>query len=375
MRASNKKMLQLFPAFVIRVAFWTSGLAIWLGWLLGYMAIWIPADSWLWWVQLPAILQPYIAVALMPWVLVLAFYRKWRWTFPGILALILSFGTRGDWNEPPLKPSEGDLRLATYNFAYDYTPDLPIQNPAASVSVNPDVWALQEVYAWRGVRIGGESKMLITEYADLFRKSFAHEAVMIPENPIMTVYGMPVLAGKRVVADTMRVFPAPARHLTEEPLYSRTVMQFQGSPFVLYNVHFATLGLLKPWDHDWRLFKSFGGPLFYLGQFATAYRKHGAQLRYLLNRIHQEKIPVVLAGDLNSTPNQWVYHEIAKVLQPVEVRREAWFTASWPTERPLFRIDHVWVSQAFEPVAYEVLSLPYSDHLPVLTYLRWRSHP
>lgn len=83
----------------------------------------------------------------------------------------------------------------------------------------------------------------------------------------------------------------------------------------------------------------------------------------------------IVCGDFNDTPMSYVYRRMADGLQ--DAFRESGMGYSH-TFRGFFntlRIDYVLVSNAFEPLSYEVPEVDYSDHLPVVVQLRYsRSH-
>ena len=78
----------------------------------------------------------------------------------------------------------------------------------------------------------------------------------------------------------------------------------------------------------------------------------------------------IVCGDFNDTPMSYVYRRMAAGLQ--DAFRESGMGYSF-TFRGFFntlRIDYVLVSEAFEPLAYEVPEVDYSDHRPVVVQLR-----
>lgn len=82
--------------------------------------------------------------------------------------------------------------------------------------------------------------------------------------------------------------------------------------------------------------------------------------------------PVLICGDFNSLPRSVPYRLAAQRLQDVQRGRKVLQTFS--SNRPLVRIDHVFVSSHFETVAVAVprnaLTRVASDHLPLVAELR-----
>jgi endonuclease/exonuclease/phosphatase family metal-dependent hydrolase len=85
-------------------------------------------------------------------------------------------------------------------------------------------------------------------------------------------------------------------------------------------------------------------------------------------------LPVVVCGDFNATPVSPVYRALARGLRDVRVgvRRKV---GTWPSARPLLRIDHMFVSPEIRVLSCEVLqtaeSRVASDHLPLVAGLDW----
>lgn len=99
---------------------------------------------------------------------------------------------------------------------------------------------------------------------------------------------------------------------------------------------------------------------------------HKRQTTFILNRVKQVNHPVILLGDWNMKPgaNAWTrltYHLI-----------DAWQTMheepgfTYPSIAPRARLDYIFLSHHFYPVAAEVVhTVPKaSDHLPVLVTVK-----
>ncbi len=86
----------------------------------------------------------------------------------------------------------------------------------------------------------------------------------------------------------------------------------------------------------------------------------------------QETLPLIVSGDFNSTPHNWVYYGLADgLVDAFRVAGRGW-GATYHADFPVARIDHVLVSRAWKVVQAHVSKAPYSDHLPLVVRLRWR---
>jgi endonuclease/exonuclease/phosphatase family metal-dependent hydrolase len=85
-------------------------------------------------------------------------------------------------------------------------------------------------------------------------------------------------------------------------------------------------------------------------------------------------LPIVVCGDFNATPISPVYRALSRGLRDVRAgsRRRV---GTWPSARPLLRIDHMFVSPEFRVLSSGVTlsaeSRVASDHLPLVAELDW----
>ncbi|GAA4208780.1 endonuclease/exonuclease/phosphatase family protein [Microbispora amethystogenes] len=79
--------------------------------------------------------------------------------------------------------------------------------------------------------------------------------------------------------------------------------------------------------------------------------------------------PVIVAGDLNTTPSdlQMRALEAAGLTDPLRALGDP---PTSPADAPVRRIDHVLISKGLTVVAADVPRVPFSDHLPVVVRLR-----
>jgi endonuclease/exonuclease/phosphatase family metal-dependent hydrolase len=86
----------------------------------------------------------------------------------------------------------------------------------------------------------------------------------------------------------------------------------------------------------------------------------------------EKQVPLVLCGDLNSSPLSGVYRTLGREL--VDVQRGRTRRATWPSRLPFWRIDHMFVGPGLEvsscAVVDSVQARQASDHLPLVADLQ-----
>jgi len=86
-------------------------------------------------------------------------------------------------------------------------------------------------------------------------------------------------------------------------------------------------------------------------------------------------LPLIICGDFNATPLSWVYRALSRDLFDVQ-RAQATRVSTWPSLRPLLRIDHMFVSREFRVLSCaapcDATTRLASDHLPLVAELDWQ---
>jgi endonuclease/exonuclease/phosphatase family metal-dependent hydrolase len=93
------------------------------------------------------------------------------------------------------------------------------------------------------------------------------------------------------------------------------------------------------------------------------------QINAIIDYVQDIDIPVILAGDFNAEPDNYVVQELDKVFQ--RTCTDCPFTV--PEAKPIRTIDYIsfMPKGTFDVVKHEVIKEPYaSDHLPVFAILR-----
>ncbi|MFH1802933.1 MAG: endonuclease/exonuclease/phosphatase family protein [archaeon] len=92
-----------------------------------------------------------------------------------------------------------------------------------------------------------------------------------------------------------------------------------------------------------------------------------AQIEELIGIVREINTPVILAGDFNTFNGE---EEIEGLLRRAGLKHKFKMKGgrifTYPTHHPRRRLDYVLTSQGIKVKNYEVLKMPFSDHLPVM---------
>jgi endonuclease/exonuclease/phosphatase family metal-dependent hydrolase len=126
----------------------------------------------------------------------------------------------------------------------------------------------------------------------------------------------------------------------------------------------------------WANFETLTGPVHFFNTHLSLYRfERRKQLKALLGEdwlmaLPKEE-PVIFCGDLNAGPFSPVYRRLSRYL--IDAKKNAMHSGhsypTFPSRRPLFRIDHIFISKHFRTLKTVVPinknSRLASDHLPL----------
>jgi endonuclease/exonuclease/phosphatase family metal-dependent hydrolase len=116
---------------------------------------------------------------------------------------------------------------------------------------------------------------------------------------------------------------------------------------------------------------------FLLGKLGVSSAKRAPQAeavhRYVADH---SRYPIILCGDFNDTPISYSRHTIAEGLTDCFSKSGNGLGLSYNQKGFYFRIDHIFCSSHYEPLSCQVDSkIDYSDHYPVVCWLKKRNNP
>ncbi len=149
------------------------------------------------------------------------------------------------------------------------------------------------------------------------------------------------------------------------PIQQRVVLDVDGQPIAIYNIHLA-MPLSDAGRAQWRG----------LGELLLNYDEsiRNDQIRQLIALAKEETIPVIIAGDFNMSEWSLMYDILRDNFKDAYRWTASGLGATWPAGAseelpsilpPILRLDYVWLSDALTPLSAFVGPYLGGDHLPL----------
>lgn len=338
--------------------------------LVGFLARHIHPES-LWWPQLVAIGLPYLALGVVAATGIVAIARAWKLLVVHGLVLVLLVARFVPFASPASEPGDA-LALLSFNIGH-LEPFTTGQAQDVLLEVTDRFSA--DLYVFQDLLIRYRRReQRIVNYPELEARLNAVGVVPHAEAlPRIETTFQPVWARRSRVQllEEKRIKLATDDSVSMG--VTRVRFRWQGREAVLYNVHLRTFGERKPWSDPAR---NLASPAFwasYLRQYREAFIQRARESESIRKLMDEETLPLVIAGDFNSTVHTWSYHHLARGMQDAFVEAGKGHGLTYHARYPVVRIDHVLVSPHWEVYRAEVTPAPYSDHRPLQVTLGWRS--
>ncbi len=348
---------------------------------IGFAAVYLHPRPF-WWAQLVAILLPYSATGLA--MVSLPALLAGRWKLVAVNLFLLGLVAVRAAPESGVGAAEGDLALTTFNV-----PQADPNRAALGDSVvsfveraAPDLLLLQDtwVYTDRSSNHPDQAVQATQVVQRLPYRRLIPERVVPRKNWQRGGTGVPLFVRTPSSVVVQEIEEIALGGGPDGSMAIRIGFRWKGRNAVLYNVHLRSFGEAKPWyDPNFGFMKpSTWRP--YLRSYREVYAKRGEEVSQLAKRIEMEDEPVIVAGDFNSTVDNWSVRQLRRAgLSGKPARLDGFRSAAgwvvghtYHATRPLVRIDLVLVDPAFQVTEARVSPVEFSDHRPVRLRLRWR---
>jgi endonuclease/exonuclease/phosphatase family metal-dependent hydrolase len=321
----------------------------------------------LWWVQLIAVALPYLTVMLIGFTFIVAGTRRWGLFGGHLFLLVLALVRFMPSMSGAAVGTTDTLTLMTFNLGYPDNANAPLLAQLARQE-DPHIISFQESYV--GLDSTRRHVGHIPEYLRLLVDSLGYSVV--PPSSADTSMLRESIFSRGLILDSGQKQLPRGSHSRYQTSYSYARFAWQGREGVLYNVHLRTYGRRTPWGGD-----SDGGlsPRFWMSfwhQYRAATLDRAREAEEIRARIDQERLPVLVSGDFNSTPHTWDYYHLARGLQDAFRTGGVGWGGTYHRRFPFVRIDHLLVSPAFKVLSAHVADAPLSDHRPLVVQICWR---
>lgn len=339
--------------------------------VVGYLGRFIEPNVFTWWIQLAAIPLPYIAIAtgVLAGVQFLGTNSSVSRVAAAAVLLLIGIRFAPSW----FRSGEGydastDFSLLTYNVPAERVRMAENGNARLGELVdqtNADIVCLQESYWY--YRHDSPASTGRQDVAVLGTKGFNLKP------PVDRTFG-----SEQVVVTTL---PNRGASYTQHPSgprdpdvlgILRSVVEWQGRPFAVFNIHLASYGSSKPWDEPSENRFSPRVWLRYIRDYRFAITHRAWQVGRVIELIQEEELPYLIVGDFNDTPHNWSYWKLAADMNDAFSVAGKGLGPTYHQKQPTFRIDYVLATDHFEVTSAQTLIGGVSDHLAVNATLRWR---
>lgn len=145
--------------------------------------------------------------------------------------------------------------------------------------------------------------------------------------------------------------------------------------FRVYNIHLQTNAVSRmadrmAADHDIQERETWLRLKGMMGRYGRSARERVIQAREIADAAAKCEHPVVLAGDMNDVPASYAYRTLAKGRTDAFKRRGSGLGTTFAGKIPGLRIDYVLADPQLSVLDAEVRPTQYSDHYPVVGWLR-----
>ncbi|WP_197254952.1 endonuclease/exonuclease/phosphatase family protein [Paenibacillus dendritiformis] len=200
-----------------------------------------------------------------------------------------------------------------------------------------DVIALNEVDKHFSRRSGYLDQLAWLSGRLRMRYSFFGATISSADGSVLRQYGNAVLSRFPIVSRQNHVFGASPFHAEKRAVLEVSV-DVRGHLVKMYVTHLSLVPYIR-----------------------------SKQVDFLTEKIKEDAHPVILTGDLNTRPGTKSWRKLQQILTDACHYPGMTPCRTFPSRRPLFRMDYIFVSRHFRIVSTEVIaSLPAaSDHLPL----------
>lgn len=274
-------------------------------------------------------------------------------------------------------PDAGDIKLLTYNTRlfdlYGWYPGHTKRVDMLQMlqQEDADILCLQEYYYYD--RINPEFQFNTRDtLLELISAQHYHEEFLfrVPDKfrtENIHRIGMATFSRFPIVNKGTLSF---AEHTNNLALF--TDLQIGNDTVRVYNIHLASVRLAKGEKVVAELLQEEeeGAAKRVVGKLRRAFERRAEQAEKLAAHIATSPHPVIMAGDFNDVPTSYAYNVLANGMEDAHEQAGLGAGNTYHEAFPGFRIDHILYQPQWEAIDCYTLTGAYSDHEPVVAWLR-----
>lgn len=275
-----------------------------------------------------------------------------------IFLICLGFNFLSDtlqWNYPDTQ-SKVDLKIISSNvgvFSYKKANAESLLNKL--IKLNPDILCIQEFY----VVPGFDAIQFIKRKSTLQFHAFY---------PIDENYGLIIFSRFPILHSELLQFPLENLG-TNGCLYAD--ISVNRKRIRIYNTHLSSMRIQK---HLKDIYNAGGKAIIkeqddvesLLSKMRSSWKKQVPMIEILRAHLEESPNPVILCGDMNSTPYGYILRKLSEGLQDSYRSKGRGLGFTFRSNFPLLRIDYIFVPENFRVLSHSVPRMLESDHFPVV---------
>lgn len=240
-------------------------------------------------------------------------------------------------NLAPVPPDA--IRVVSWNTQYWHQTDDPDAFYRLLTGLQADVYLLQEYLNWEPADPGNEARR-IDDLVRLRREFPGYH--MVSRGELLTLSRFPIVATPRVGPDRELAADAPFAAENAAAKALRADLRIGSEVVSTYNVHI-------PVQFSTAIGRDF------LADTRRRTTARAAQLSGLVSDIADNRAPILLAGDFNTSPGMGDLRGVRDTLNDATPALRSWYPVSWQADGlPLWRLDWVFTDDRIRVDRYDL---------------------
>ncbi|MCB0479182.1 MAG: endonuclease/exonuclease/phosphatase family protein [Crocinitomicaceae bacterium] len=334
--------------------------------LLAYLSVYLDPSTF-WWIAIFGLLYPISLISNFIFVLFWLFIKKSNALFSGLVMVLglfyfLDFFALHPF---PQKAPENSVKIMSYNVRlfdlYNWKGNKETKQQIFDFLVreNADIICFQEFYENKG------------EYGKTFKTTSTLVEILDSKNHFEK-YTHKMTGDQYFGVATYTKYPIVNKGIvpfdeeeTNACIY--TDIKIDNDTIRVYNTHMGSIRFnaddYKYFGDENTQFKpNVKGGENIFGRLKKAYKKRIIQATKILDHSKTSPYKVLICGDFNDIPISYTYHQFEKLYKDAFLESGFGIGKTYIGKIPSYRIDYIWMDEAFQSYEFKVHEEELSDH-------------